>query len=65
MSPTRPGWAVQQALERAAAANPNIVLLPDMVAVDLITGRHEERFSTEGRCTAVRLQSRGPGRWRR
>lgn len=42
------GWAVQQALERAAAANPNIVLLPDMVAVDLITGRNEERFSTDG-----------------
>ncbi|WP_300973252.1 L-aspartate oxidase [Sphingomonas sp. LHG3406-1] len=42
------GWAVQQALEKAAAANPNIVLLPDMVAVDLITGRHEERFSTAG-----------------
>lgn len=42
------GWAVQQALERAAAANPNIVLLPDMVAVDLITGRHEERFSAAG-----------------
>ncbi|WP_426266183.1 L-aspartate oxidase [Sphingomonas sp. LHG3443-2] len=42
------GWAVQQALERAAAANPNIVLLPDMVAVDLITGRNEERFSTSG-----------------
>ena len=34
------GWAVQQALERAAAANPNIVLLPDMVAVDLVTERH-------------------------
>jgi L-aspartate oxidase len=42
------GWAVQQALERAAAANPNIILLPDMVAVDLITGRHGERFSTDG-----------------
>lgn len=42
------GWAVQQALERAAAANPNITLLPDMVAIDLITGRHEERFSTGG-----------------
>jgi L-aspartate oxidase len=42
------GWAVQQALERAAAANPNIILLPDMVAVDLITGRHQERFSSDG-----------------
>jgi L-aspartate oxidase len=42
------GWAVQQALERAAAAHPNIILLPGMVAVDLITGRHGARFSTEG-----------------
>ena len=36
------GWAVQQALEKAAAANPNIVLVPDMVAIDLITQRHVE-----------------------
>jgi len=36
------GWAVQQALERAAVANPNIRLVPDMVAIDLITGRHAE-----------------------
>jgi L-aspartate oxidase len=42
------GWAVQQALERAAKANPNIVLIPEMVAIDLITGRNEERFSTSG-----------------
>ena len=42
------GAAVQQALEKAAAANPNITLLPDMVAVDLISGRHGERFSTDG-----------------
>ncbi len=34
------GWAVQQALERAALANPNITLLPDMVAIDLIADRH-------------------------
>jgi L-aspartate oxidase len=36
------GWAVQVALERAAEANPNITMLPDMVAVDLITDRHSE-----------------------
>ena len=42
------GWAVQEALEKAAAANPNITLVPDMVAIDLITGRHAEPFSTEG-----------------
>ncbi|MGJ8537409.1 MAG: FAD-dependent oxidoreductase, partial [Parasphingopyxis sp.] len=34
------GWAVQEALENAAKANPNITMLPDMVAVDLITDRH-------------------------
>jgi L-aspartate oxidase len=34
------GWAVQEALERAAEANPNITLLPDMVAIDLIIDRH-------------------------
>ncbi|MFL6724821.1 MAG: L-aspartate oxidase [Sphingomicrobium sp.] len=42
------GWAVQQALEKAAVANPNITLLPDMVAIDLITGRHAAEFSTSG-----------------
>src|SRR4051812_46639872 len=36
------GRAVQQALETAAAAHPNIQLIPDMVAIDLITGRHAE-----------------------
>ncbi len=42
------GWAVQQALQRAAAAHPNIRLLPDMVAIDLITGRHQQAFSGAG-----------------
>ena len=43
------GWAVQQALERAAVANPNITLIPDMVAIDLITGRHAETGGDEKR----------------
>jgi L-aspartate oxidase len=34
------GWAVQEALERAANAEANITLLPDMVAIDLIEDRH-------------------------
>jgi L-aspartate oxidase len=34
------GWAVQQALEKAAAEHPNISLIPNMVAVDLVAGRH-------------------------
>jgi L-aspartate oxidase len=36
------GWAVQQALEKAAATRSNIHLIPDMVAVDLITSRHAD-----------------------
>jgi L-aspartate oxidase len=42
------GFAIQQALEAAAAKNPNITLVPDMVAIDLITGRHATHFSTSG-----------------
>jgi L-aspartate oxidase len=42
------GRAVQQALEAAAARQPNITLIPDMVAIDLITGRHASDFSTSG-----------------
>jgi L-aspartate oxidase len=34
------GWAVQQALEKAAAEHPNITLVPNMAAIDLATGRH-------------------------
>src|SRR4051794_938355 len=42
------GWAVSQALESAAAKHPNITLVPDMVAVDLVTGRNAKYFSTSG-----------------
>jgi L-aspartate oxidase len=42
------GWAISQALEAAAAKHANITLVPDMVAVDLITGRHATDFSTSG-----------------
>src|SRR6476619_7255948 len=42
------GYAIQQALESAAARHPNISLVPDMVAIDLITGRHATHFSTSG-----------------
>lgn len=42
------GWAISQALEAAAAKHPNITLVPDMVAIDLITGRHATHFSTSG-----------------
>ncbi|MEP6784198.1 MAG: L-aspartate oxidase [Sphingomonadales bacterium] len=43
------GAAIQTALEKAAHAHPNITLVPDIVAIDLITGRHQEHFSTSGR----------------
>ncbi len=43
------GWAVQAALLKAAEENPNITLLPDRSCIDLITGRHEARYSGSGR----------------
>ena len=42
------GWAVQQALEKAATQQPNITILSDHVAIDFVTGRHAEEFSTSG-----------------
>lgn len=42
------GWAVQRALEKAASANPNITVVADMVAIDLVTGRHGARYSGDG-----------------
>ncbi|WP_309663086.1 L-aspartate oxidase [Sphingomonas sp.] len=42
------GHAVQEALETAAARHPNIRLVPDIVAIDLITGRHAKTFTTSG-----------------
>ncbi len=55
------GWAVQQALETAARNNPNITLVPDMVAIDLIMGRHQEKFSTSGRIHGVYALNRQSG----
>lgn len=55
------GWAVQQALEKAAHANPNITLLPDMAAIDLITGRHGERYSGDGHVWGVYAFNRKSG----
>ncbi|KQM22233.1 L-aspartate oxidase [Novosphingobium sp. Leaf2] len=47
------GWAVQQALLQAAQAHPNITLLPGRSCIDLITGRHELRYSGSGRVWGV------------
>ncbi|NVE95153.1 L-aspartate oxidase [Altererythrobacter lutimaris] len=43
------GWAVQEALLKAAEANPNITMLAGRTCIDFITGRHGEKFSAEGR----------------
>jgi L-aspartate oxidase len=56
------GWAVQQALEAAAKASAKINLVPDMVAIDLITGRHAEEFSTDGRVSGAYVLSRATGK---
>jgi L-aspartate oxidase len=47
------GWAVQQALLAAAEAHPNITLFPGRSCIDLITGRHEMRYSGSGRVWGV------------
>ena len=47
------GQAVQVALLKAARANPNIMLMEDMVAIDLITSRHGERYSGDGHVWGV------------
>ena len=56
------GWAVQQALEKAAAASPNITLLPDRVGIDLVTSRHGERYSGDGHVWGVYALDRATGR---
>lgn len=55
------GWAIQQALEQAAAAHPNISLIPDMVAIDLVTGRHAIEFSTAGAVHGLYAFNRASG----
>jgi L-aspartate oxidase len=56
------GWAVQQALEKAAADHPNISVIPDMVAIDLVTSRHGERFSGDGHVWGVYALNSASGR---
>ena len=47
------GWAVQEALLKAAEANPNITLLPGRSCIDFITGRNAEKYSGNGRVWGV------------
>jgi L-aspartate oxidase len=55
------GWAVQEALLKAARAHPNITLLAGQSCIDLITGRNAERFSGEGRVWGVYALDAGSG----
>lgn len=55
------GWAVQEALEKAAVASPNITVLPDHVAIDFATGRHAEEFSTSGAVHGIYAFNRKTG----
>ena len=56
------GWAIQQALENAAVAHANITLVPDMVAIDLVTGRHAVDFTTSGAVHGMYAFNRTSGR---
>ncbi|MDT8760069.1 L-aspartate oxidase [Sphingomonas psychrotolerans] len=56
------GWAVQEALLKAARANPNITLVPDMVVIDLATSRHEARYSGAGNVWGVYAFNRAANR---
>ncbi len=56
------GWAVQSALVKAAEAHPNITLLPGRACIDLITGRHEARYSGSGRVWGVYALDEASGR---
>ena len=55
------GWAVQQALERAARAHPNITLAPNRVGVDLITERNLADSGAERRCHGIYALNRETG----
>ncbi|WP_037498770.1 L-aspartate oxidase [Sphingomonas jaspsi] len=56
------GWAVQEALEKAAVKQPNITVLPDHVAIDFATGRHAEEFSTSGAVHGLYAYNRKSGK---
>jgi L-aspartate oxidase len=56
------GHAVQQALLSAAEKHPNITLLPGQTCIDLITGRHELRYSGSGRVWGVYALDESTGR---
>ncbi|NNC48587.1 MAG: L-aspartate oxidase [Sphingomonas sp.] len=53
------GWAVAEALEKSAVLHDNITLLPNMVAIDLVQGRHLKDFSTSGEVYGCYAFNRG------
>jgi L-aspartate oxidase len=55
------GQAVQRALEQAAAARPNIRLVPNRVAIDLATTRHAKNGGVEDRVWGVYALDRDTG----
>lgn len=55
------GWAVQAALEKAAAEHPNISLIPNMAAIDLATGRHSKKRGDRNRVWGVYALDRDKG----
>lgn len=56
------GWAVQEALLKAARASPNITLLPGRSCIDLVTGRNAQRFSGAGTVWGVYALEEATGR---
>jgi L-aspartate oxidase len=56
------GWAVQSALLKAATDHPNVTLLPRRACIDLITARHELRYSGSGRVWGVYALDEETGR---
>ncbi len=56
------GWAVESALLKAANAHPNITLLAGRTCIDLITGKHELRYSGSGRVWGAYALNSATGR---
>jgi L-aspartate oxidase len=56
------GRAVSDALLKAALDHPNVTLLPGRACIDLITGRHEERYSGSGRVWGVYALNEASGK---
>ena len=56
------GWAVQEALLKAAEASENITMLGGRTAIDFITDRHRENFSAAGRVWGVYALNEETGR---